>query len=296
MRAHFPVRTGPAHTGDLQFLADSWDGPLFRAHACGLNDFRSSPPPHAMFMDAMEPEGCWEYVLSGTIHYRLGSERYRIETGQALVTRRPDPGWMLRPYKDVPVQTLWITVRGSLALEVFDFLHHRFGQIQSFSTSSPPVRLMRRLVQLVRAEPHRSAHFWSQKIFQFLTTWWRYGEEHGKPLGNRELKAVKPSRLISYGPKTVKGFASQMGYSRSYLTRKLTRQWHRSPGKVLREVRLRDAASLLRGSAMNVGEIASKVGYATTASFSRAFSTQYGISPRDYRMGNGILPNALPPT
>ena len=100
------------------------------------------------------------------------------------------------------------------------------------------------------------------------------------------LNAIEPSRLISYAPRSVKNFATEMGYSRAYLTRKLSQQWHRPPGKVLREVRLQDAASLLRTTRMSIAEVSAKVGYATSASFCRAFSTHFKQSPRQYRQNN----------
>lgn len=281
-----PALQGPRGTGDLQFQADSWDGPHFRPFGCGINDYISTPPPHAMFMDAMEPQGCWEYVLMGTVHYRVGSERHRVEAGEALVTRRPDPGWMLRPVKGTAVQTLWINVTGEMALRMFDYLHIKFGQIQHFPRESRVVRLARQLVHLVARQPKRPAHFWSEKTFHFMNAWWTHAQEGYQKRDRRALEAIEPSRLISYAPRSVKNFATEMGYSRAYLTRKLSQQWQRPPGRVLREVRLQDAASLLRTTRLTISEISTKVGYSTAASFSRAFLKHYHQSPRDYRNDN----------
>lgn len=280
------VQFGPRHTGNLDILADNWDGPCFRARHCGLNDYRSSPAPHAMFMDAMEPQGCFEYVLSGTIYYRIGSERHRIEAGEALVTRRPDPGWMLRPVKDVPVQTLWVTVMGEPALRMFDYLHLRFGQVQRFPPDAKVIRLLHRLVRMAQRQPKAPALVWSERIFRWLNAWWESALENAPPKGHSLLEAREPSRLISYAPRSIKNFAREMGYSRAYLTRRLTQQWLRSPGQVLREVRLQDAARLLSTTRMPIAEIATKVGYSTAASFCRAFHRQYRQSPRQYRQTN----------
>lgn len=286
MRKQGETPQGPKAIVDLLMQADSWDGPHFRPFACGINDYLTTPPPHAMFMDAMEPQGCWEYVLMGTVHYRVGSERHRVEAGEALVTRRPDPGWMLRPVKGTPVQTLWITVTGEMALRMFDYLHIKFGQIQQFPRESRVVRLVRQIVYLVRQQAKRPAHFWSEKTFHFMNEWWRHAQESYRQRDRKALDAIEPSRLISYAPKSVKNFATEMGYSRAYLTRKLSQQWKRPPGRVLREVRLQDAASLLRTTRLTISEIATKVGYATSASFSRAFLKHYRQSPRDYRNEN----------
>jgi len=239
-----------------------------------------------MFMDAMETGRCWEFVLSGTIYYRLGTERYRVETGQALVTSRPDPGWMFRPVKDVPVQTLWIGMKGQQATQMFDFLHLKFGQIQTFPPDSEVVTQAQRLVELAAESPHQSAKFWSEQLFHWLNTWWECAESSHRPRLKGSLEAIAPSRLISYAPHSIKNFAKEMGYSRAYLTQKLSRQWLRSPGVVLREARLNDAAEMLRTTRLNVGEIATKVGYSTAASFSRAFIRKFTQSPRDYRRAN----------
>ncbi len=277
---------GPNFTGDLLVTAKSWDGPLVRPRHCGINDFRTTPPPHAMFMDAIEPHGCWEYVLSGTIYYRNGTERQRIETGEALVTRRPDPGWMLRPVRDVPVQTIWITITGELGLRIFDFLHQKFGKIQRFPQDAPVVVMLRRLVKMVQRQPHDEALVWSERSYRWMNAWWRDSLANQFPRGSSVVGSIEPSRLTSYAPGSVKNFAAAMGYSRAYLTRKLSQQWQRSPGKVLREVRLQDAATMLRSTGMSISEVALKVGYSTNAAFSRAFRQHFKQSPRQYRHDN----------
>ncbi len=275
----------PRTLEDVRPQADSWNGPYFRLFSCGINDYRETPPPHGMFLDAMEPLGCWEYVLSGSIYYKLGGERYRVDAGQAVISRRPDPGWMLRPVGDVPVQVIWTAVTGDMALRMFDFLHLKFGQIQTLPLDSHPVRLAGRLVNLVAAEPKRSAHFWSQKTVEWMNAWWQCADEHHAGRKRIQLNATRPSRLISYAPKTIKNFATEMGYSVAHLSRKLSKQWHRSPGKVLREVRLNDAAMLLRTTRLNINEIATKIGYSSPAAFSRAFIKMHQQTPSAYRRG-----------
>lgn len=270
-------------TVNIQAQADNWDGPHFRIHECGINHFTQSPPPHAMFMDAMEPQGCWEYVLQGAIQYRLGSEVHRVEAGQVLVTRRRDPGWMLRPVKGKPVRTIWLTVMGEQALSMFDYLHLRFGQIYSLPRQSRVLRMAKELVRQVAIKQHRSAHEWSAQTFAWLDQWWQDACTHAQRHEKMKLDAIKPSRLVSYTPQSIKNFAREMGYSRSYLTRKLSHQWMQSPGKVLRDVRLDDAARLLRTTQLNVSEVAMKVGYTSSAGFSRAFARKFDQTPLAYR-------------
>ncbi|MEI8195864.1 MAG: helix-turn-helix transcriptional regulator, partial [Phycisphaerae bacterium] len=136
----------------------------------------------------------------------------------------------------------------------------------------------------VDAQPHRSAHFWSEKLFLWLSAWWQSAQQHQRSDWNfMPLSTLKPTHVVASPPQTIKDFASRMGYSRSYLTRKLSRQWLRSPGMVLREVRLNEAAKLLRTTKLSVGEIAASVGYSAPSGFGRAFMQHYRQSPRAYR-------------
>jgi AraC-like DNA-binding protein len=56
-----------------------------------------------------------------------------------------------------------------------------------------------------------------------------------------------------------------------------------SLGRHVRALRLERASGLLRMSPARVTEIAEQCGYPSVYSFSRAFRTAYGCSPRAYR-------------
>ncbi|MEI8197162.1 MAG: helix-turn-helix transcriptional regulator [Phycisphaerae bacterium] len=207
-----------------------------------------------------------------------------MESGEALVFRRPDPGWLLRPVTDVPVRILWIHMQDNPAMAMFDFLQLKFGKIQRFPWNSRVVQLGRQLVRLVNAQSHRSAHFWSEKLFLWLSAWWQSAQHHQRSDWNfLPLTTLKPAHLISGPPQTIKDFASRMGYSRSYLASKLSHQWLRSPGVVLREVRLNEAAKLLRTTKLNISEVGARAGYSSPSGFGRAFMQQFQQSPRTYR-------------
>ncbi|MEW1840769.1 helix-turn-helix domain-containing protein [Nonomuraea angiospora] len=57
----------------------------------------------------------------------------------------------------------------------------------------------------------------------------------------------------------------------------------RSPMRAVREARVRHAASLLEVTDLDVGQVAAASGFVSPFHFSRAFSREYGLPPRDYR-------------
>ncbi len=276
-------------SGVLRPICDNDGGPHFVLFSCGAEYHTEPSPPHPQFLNAVHPQGSWVHVLQGSLYFQLDGTKHRVGAGQSLLMRQPNAGSFLRPNEDGPLHTYWINVAGQMALQVFDYLQLRYGTIQEMSSGSEPVRLARRLIRLVDQQPRRPIHFWSAATFQWMNAWWQYVDAHYSPAHNILASVPRDSRLVS--TRNVKNFAARVGYSRSHLTRKLTQQWNESPGRVLRRVRLEEAARLLHTTRMSVRDVATKVGYSGSDAFSRAFSRQYKQSPLAYRHAHLDLPN-----
>ena len=76
--------------------------------------------------------------------------------------------------------------------------------------------------------------------------------------------------------------AEDVGISRAQLHRKMKEMTGISSGKFLRNLRMEQAARLLRESKVNVSQVAYKVGYTDLAHFSTAFKIHFGQSPSEY--------------
>lgn len=82
---------------------------------------------------------------------------------------------------------------------------------------------------------------------------------------------------------TLARLADIAGMSRSAFADRFSAAFGRGPMDLLKEIRLRRAARLLRSSDRPVKVVATSVGYGSRSYFSRAFKELYGISPVDYR-------------
>ena len=80
--------------------------------------------------------------------------------------------------------------------------------------------------------------------------------------------------------------ASDVGLSRAQLHRKMKEITGIATGRFLRNLRMEQAARLLREGNVNVSQVADKVGYADQAHFSTAFKTHFGMSPSEYMEKN----------
>lgn len=87
---------------------------------------------------------------------------------------------------------------------------------------------------------------------------------------------------------SVDDLADVAGMSRSAFADRFVKAFGRSPMLLLREMRLRRAAELLKSTAMPIEMVARKVGYESRSQFSRAFRELHGITPKGFRAGSTV--------
>jgi AraC-like DNA-binding protein len=86
-------------------------------------------------------------------------------------------------------------------------------------------------------------------------------------------------------PWTLDEMAALVHLSRSALTERFRRATGHSPMRMLREVRMNRARTLLAVERLSVTRVAFEVGYGSVAAFSRAFAADHGVSPLAWRAG-----------
>lgn len=84
-------------------------------------------------------------------------------------------------------------------------------------------------------------------------------------------------------PWSVESLAAVAGLSRSMFAERFAKRLGRTPMSYLSEWRLKLAARLLRETELSVSEIFQKLGFASAASFDRAFKRAHRLSPSAYR-------------
>ncbi|MBB5462287.1 AraC family transcriptional regulator [Paraburkholderia sp. Cpub6] len=82
---------------------------------------------------------------------------------------------------------------------------------------------------------------------------------------------------------TIASLANAANQSRSIFMSRFTSVIGRTPMQLLRDLRMRQAASQLDMGIYTVDQVARNCGYTSRASFARAFKEVHGTGPRDYR-------------
>ncbi|MCK0191736.1 helix-turn-helix transcriptional regulator, partial [Arenibacter sp. F20364] len=76
----------------------------------------------------------------------------------------------------------------------------------------------------------------------------------------------------------------ELGISSSQLYRKIKYIYGFSPGDLIRTVRLKHAAALLRKNTLTVSEVCYQSGFNNRSYFYREFKKMYNITPKNYQL------------
>ena len=80
----------------------------------------------------------------------------------------------------------------------------------------------------------------------------------------------------------IEQLTSEVGLSRAQLHRKIKDKTGFSAGKFIQNLRMQQAANLLKEKKVNVTQIANAVGYYSHTHFSTSFKDYYGVTPLEY--------------
>lgn len=122
----------------------------------------------------------------------------------------------------------------------------------------------------------------------FLLLLRRYEKNMQLPQGNRLYWKPQFSTIFAYIQKhydsvTLKSVAQEFHYSERQLGRIIQTCTGSSFGQMIFRIRMEKASEFLVLNTYSIDEIASRVGYSTTSSFYRAFTSYYGCTPAAYQ-------------
>ncbi len=109
-------------------------------------------------------------------------------------------------------------------------------------------------------------------------------ESPDERLLDRVMKVINDN--IANTELNVKLVAETVGISRVHLHRKMKELTNQSTSNLIRNVRLKQAASLLASKRQSINEVAAMTGFVNTTYFSTVFKELYGMTPTDYMEQN----------
>ena len=104
-------------------------------------------------------------------------------------------------------------------------------------------------------------------------------------LMERIMKAI--NKNLSDSDFNVDMLTQEVGISRAQLHRKMKEMTGISTSEFIRNIRLEQAARLLKEQKINVTQVAYTVGYSNLAHFSTIFRKHFGVAPSEYAEREG---------
>lgn len=221
----------------------------------------------------------WALVLDGSAEFETAGGRWRLSVGDAvLVDSR--------------------TARRITAVQKLEVAFADLRPVPAYPVPSPFVvpgfshrhpGVARLVATCPLGEACRSALYtlsYAGLIGAAMTTSWLETGEYDEEAvaGDEAVLNVLAALADRPGDRwTLDRMAGLAHLSRSALTARFRRAVGHSPMEILREIRMREARSLLSDGSKPVVQIAFAVGYGSTAAFSRAFSFHHGVAPLAWR-------------
>ncbi len=225
----------------------------------------------------------WVCTIEG--HARMEVEGHCLEVGPGTVVVHPKPmyaKWSTPGGR--PWQRIWIHQRDQWSQKAMYALCNSFGWVYEIPLSSPIIEYSRRWVSHWNAYRGTPLIESSKAAYNWLLSWEALlASEHAKPVEGPDMSRYQ-SLAFFRRIGSINGYAKSVGYSRSYLSRCLKRQWQGgTPAQIVRRHRLAQAAHDLVHSHDSVNVIAERALYANTSAFIYAFKREYSVTPLAYR-------------
>ncbi|WP_275006143.1 AraC family transcriptional regulator [Promicromonospora iranensis] len=239
----------------------------------------------------------WALVLSGAATLETAGDRRTILPGDAVLV---DPRTAYRLTADVDTDL----VHGDLRREAPAAPWPNPLVMRGFGDEHRGVVALVTTCQLsVRCRSDRFAAAYASLIGAAISVMSRPAETVGGQVDGARVPAdpqvaeVVAALAASPGERwTLDRMAALVHLSRSALTERFRRATGHSPMRMLREVRMHRARTLLTEQCLAVTRVAFEVGYGSVAAFSRAFAADHGVSPLAWRTAPATAgPGAVAP-
>ena len=172
-----------------------------------------------------------------------------------------------------------------IILTAKDSVIHRIEGIESGANSYIPKpfypdHLIIRIQKLLEEKELILKHFSQDTLIENLST---------LPINNEEKEFIK--KVIELIRKNIDNenlqslyIEKELGISNSQLYRKIKELFGITPGDLIRTIRLKHAAELLRKNILTVSQVCYKSGFNNRSYFYREFNKMYNITPKNYQL------------
>lgn len=272
------------HSKTSKTRMPTWDSPHFQ-FVNGGEEVQTDRKKRRYFLEAFEPQMLVLVIKRGQLLYETPASNRSLQPETIALVPQPSQTTIQLGRHCQSSTWLWLTFKGSLALDAFNILTRRYGFIYPALNLKKLLPVFNRLI--AQSKKSEDPHEISKTAFATFHDLWTEVETCFDALPAMENQPPAVSAVLAANCVTFGDYAQKLGYSPSHLSRTLRKAWGKPPGATMRALRLDKAARMLRESDLQVNEVAFQVGYQSTSSFIRAFTTRFLKTPANYRRHPG---------
>lgn len=226
----------------------------------------------------------FQYTLKGFGIYTQDGKPYRIEEGQAFITRLPGNHSYYLPAESSCWEFIYIKFFSKDVDRFWEEIQSHLGPTPVLSPDSPVIKQLLGIYREASAGNIADAYQCSGLAYQFLMALIRSTKNNPSVELPSVIEQALQQMSESYcSPIGVEEIALSLGVSKHYLIRQFTRALRISPGKYLVKLRLQRAAELLLNTDLNIDAVAKEVGFSCGNYFTKVFRRYLGTTPADFR-------------
>ncbi|QLK86708.1 AraC family transcriptional regulator [Staphylococcus sp. 17KM0847] len=227
-------------------------------------------------------------VMSGKGTFVYDGQTHHLKQGDLFLLQR---GMTVHYYasSDTPWIYYWVGFSGKVALEYLNRTRLVDTAVVQKCDTTSIAKIIERMCETAKnySVKHSDDIRHMQDLYQLLHTLYRTFpkkfESQPKEMYTNVLEAIRYINRNYMHPITIAQVAQHVNVSRSYLYKLFKQNIDQSPKNYLIQLRMFQAAKLLRETSLQSQEIADKVGYKDPLMFSKAFKTFFGMNPTAYR-------------
>ncbi|MCI5700120.1 MAG: AraC family transcriptional regulator [Lachnospiraceae bacterium] len=215
----------------------------------------------------------FHYVQSGKGYFIREKEQYSLKPGDVFLIR---PSELCKYYADAkePWCYIWIGFTGKRAEE---FLASTIFKNNCCVAHAPHTKYLFSEIQNARYAHISLGFFLLSKIYELFLLL------NDKKTENEYVEQALHYISTHYMEDiTVEKIAKLLNIDRRHLGRLFLAQTGITPKEYLINVRLQNAANLLRNTSYSAAEVSRLVGYSDYCSFFKIFKKRYGVTPSDF--------------
>lgn len=229
----------------------------------------------------------FQYTLAGEGRVRVGPRERAVTPGHAMVLHFPDDNRYWLPATSKRWKFMFVSLHGREVMRFCKFIEKELGPCFPLPPDAPAVQCAARIVNAGLQNTIPNAFIASSLAYELIA---KLAAEVRRPVsveaeaalpGLKRAQKLAEQNLAS--PPTVDALAQAAGLSRFHFSRLFVQQFGTSPAAWVLDLRLKEAARLLRSTSLPLKEIAAQCGFPDVNYLGKAFRTHVGLPPATYR-------------